>query len=345
VVTALALALALVAMELILRYSGTKTVPEQYFFSEAPQHFRDQYREFGYAPFSRNREVAIYSDRAAAWVEYDTSFTVNNAGLVQRKNIDPAKAYIVLVGDSFTQGIGESPWFYELENELPAHPLANLGLVGTGVQHWERALDWFQARVAAVEAVVVIFIASDFSRPYWVARATSDELQFCYEGGCNTILTKLFDGSPLALARYRRELAQSSNPVSPGSSHTGIRSWITDTRTGAMLTAAVRELRGPVPKHLEANRTSLQNLRTRHNVVLVLHLPVKEEATNGAWSGASVELKRYMSELNLPYIDGIERCGLGAADFRPFDPHPNAMGYSKIQKCVSVLLRTFLPKT
>lgn len=349
-VTALSLVLAFIAMELVLQHSSilAKIAPEQFLFSEAPQHFRDQHNEFGYSPFSYNREVAIYSDRGNAWVEYDASFTVNNAGLVQRKDIDPTKPHVVVVGDSFTHGQGASPWFYELENELPGLPLANLGFIGTGAQHWEKAVDWFQERIAGVDMVVVIFIASDFLRAYWFAKSSPNEIQFCYEVRCSTIFTKLLDKPPFALAQHRRELLQrqgSSPESNSDSSKAGFRGLLMKTQTGTILVALSRKMRTSPPKYLEANKRSLQALRARHYVAFALHLPEKGEASEGAWSAASLEIKDFISAMKLPYVDGLERCGLNAADFRKFDPHPNPVGYRKIQKCVGALLKTTPPRT
>jgi len=332
-------------MELILRYSsiGEKIAPEKYYFLDTPQHFRDQHSEFGYAAFSTNREVAIYSRGDHAWVEHDVSFTANNAGLVQRKDIDPTKSHVVVVGDSFTQGQGASPWFYELENELQGLPLANLGVIGTGVLHWEKAVDWFQKHVADVDMVVVIFIASDFSRPYWFAKSSPNELQFCYEFACSTIFTKLLDAAPLDLAQRRREVSQRQGPISVGDAHSigaGFRTQLMKTRTGSMLVAVLRSTRSAPWKHFEANKAGLQALLARHKVAFALHLPEKGEAAEGKWSATSLEIKGFISTMKLRYVDGLERCALNVSDFRSFDPHPNPTGYRKIKECVLVLLKT-----
>lgn len=343
-VTALSLVLALIAMELILRYSplGKKIAPERFYFFDAPRHFRDQHKEFGYSPFSSNREVAVFAQGDHAWIEYDVSYTANNAGLVQRRNIDPAKAHIVIVGDSFTHGQGTSPWFYELENELQEWPLANLGIIGTGILHWEKALDWFQRRVAKVDKVVIVFIASDFQRPYWFARSTPHELQFCYEISCGMVFTRLFDADPFALAQYRRDLLQKQALArSRGSSSMNgvLNILLAETRTGTLLLDVVRSTRTEPSKYLDENMASLQVLLARHDVAFALHLPEKREAAQGRWSAASTQVRSFVSTLKLNYVDGMERCALEASDFREIDAHPNATGYRKIQKCVATLIK------
>src|SRR6185503_18381146 len=95
----LSIGLAILAGELTLRLSSLKvtTILNGVYFSEHPQYFRDQHNAFGYEPFSSNREGAVYSDYKNAWVEYDVVFSVNNAGLVQRRTIDASERYTVLV--------------------------------------------------------------------------------------------------------------------------------------------------------------------------------------------------------------------------------------------------------
>src|SRR5262249_4147793 len=107
----ISLGLAVAIGELVLRVTSIKVPPilNGVYFSEHPQQFRDQYTAFGYQPFSNNREGAVYSDYNDAWVEYDVRFTVNNAGLVQRRPIDGSQNYTVLVGDSFVHGLGAAP--------------------------------------------------------------------------------------------------------------------------------------------------------------------------------------------------------------------------------------------
>lgn len=340
-VTALSLVLAFIAMEAVLRHSSisAKIAPERYLFVESPQHFRDQHSEFGYSAFSQNRELAVYSDESNAWIEYDALFTVNNAGLVQRRDIDSTRRYIVVVGDSFTQGQGASPWFYELERDLPDLPLANLGILGTGVQHWEKAVDWFEKRVAPVDSVVIVFIRDNFFRSYWFAKTSPSDTRFCYEDSCFAIYTKLLDRPPSALAQYRRELLKQQD-VSPGFLLARSKELLMKTQTGNLVVNLVRRVWSPRRQRLEANKRSLEGLQARHKVALVLHLPEKEEAAKGAWSIESLELRSLISGIKLRYVDGMDWCGLDAADFRKFDAHPNPAGYRKIQKCVGALLKT-----
>lgn len=345
-VIALSLVFACIAAELVLRHSSiaANIATERFLFYESPQHFRDQHEEFGYTASSENREVAIYYDYHHAWIEYDASFSVNNAGLVQRKDIDPARSYIVVVGDSFTQGQGASPWFYELEKELPALPLANLGVLGTGVQHWEKAVDWFQEHVARVEMVVVIFITDDFLRPYWFAKSSPNETRFCYEyyeGRCSTIFTKLLDKSPLALAQDRHELSRRLGPDSGAESvRARLKTLLMKSRTGGLLINWIIKMWVPYHRpHLEANKRSLEVLLAHRKVVFALHLPEKTEAIERAWSTESLELRGFLSTTKLQYVDGMERCGLGASDYRKFDSHLNPVGYRNVQICVGALLK------
>jgi hypothetical protein len=169
------------------------------YFIESPELFRDQNDKFGYEPFSQNRQVAVFTDYNSSGWNLTSPFTANNAGLVQKGNIDPSKQYTVFVGDSYTQGVGARPWFYDLEQEMTSLPLANLGVVGMGVQHWTKAIEWFDKSIARVEKIVVLFITDNFPRPYWNAKVTQDYVAFCHEERCGKAYAKLQGRNPDAL--------------------------------------------------------------------------------------------------------------------------------------------------
>ena len=111
------------------------------------------------------------------------------------------------------------------------------------------------------------------------------------------------------------------------------------TQTGAMLVALSQTMRKLHHPHFEANKKSLQSLRARHNVAFALHLPEKSELSDRAWSAQSMEIKSFVLASKLPYVDGLERCRLDAADYGNFDTHPTPAGYRKIRKCVSELIK------
>ena len=70
-------------------------------------------------------------------IEYDYSIKTNNLGLVMKNNINNFDKVNLFLGDSFTEGQGALPWFYELEKgwNVKFKPI-NGGLLGTGPMQW-----------------------------------------------------------------------------------------------------------------------------------------------------------------------------------------------------------------
>jgi hypothetical protein len=336
------LGLAVTIAEFVLRYASI-TIPAIHngvYFSEHPERFRDQHNKFGYEPLSKIREGAVYSDYKDAWVEYDVSFSVNNAGLVQQKHIDPSQKYTV--GDSFMHGLGASPWFYDLERDLPLRPLANLGVAGSGVVHWAKAINWFQRSLAQIEKVGIILITDDFFRPYWIAKATEDEIAFCYEQRCDRVFVKYHDGPPRTLIQewYERPTPGPSNSERMKEKYKEeLRAIVVKLRFGQLLINLKRSLLSSREKRfIQLNKRGFEEIIKLHKVAFTLHIPEKAEASARQWSQESRKVRTLVEKTGVHYIDGMEKCQLGNNDFHRFDDHPNSVGYMKIRQCVADLL-------
>lgn len=336
----ISIGLAIIVGELMLRLSFFKISPilNGVYFSEHPQQFRDQHTAFGYEPFSNNREGAVYSDYKNAWVEYDVVFSVNNAGLVQRRAINAAEQYTVLVGDSFMHGLGSRPWFYDLEESLPSLPLANLGVPGTGVQHWSRAVDWFEQLHAPVKKVGVILITDDFFRPYWIARRSERGVAFCYRDECGNVFIKHQDVDPQTLIQQWYEEPR-WGPADTEWMREKLRALVVKLRLGQLAISLKRSLMASKARdYFELNKNSFIELVEAHTLAFVLHLPEKQEALSNKWSSESIEARTFLKANGVNYIDGMEVCRLTGDDFYRADDHPNTIGYAKMRHCVTNLL-------
>ena len=333
---------AVVVVEIVCRY-GLLTMPieyESYHFSDEPGHFRDQHTSFGYAPHSTTREVVLHASLTDVVQEYDVTFQVNNMGLVQRRDIHKTRDYTVVVGDSFAQGLGARPWFYDLEAQLPDLPLANLGIEGTGVSHWFHALEWFTHSAAPVRNVVVLFITDDFLRPYWQARLTADGMSFCDGNGCRLVTTKYFPAAPEILFRARHDL---------NAPESWTMRWVKERLSSALsqfhaggLAIYLRRtfLLYISQDHslLEKNKSRFAELAKHYHVLFALHLPQKEEAAARRWSAQSLSLQQFVESTGVQWIDGMAQCNMTIDGFYGRDPHPNSNGYARIERCVAELL-------
>src|SRR5262249_2510439 len=90
----------------------------------------------------------------------------NSYGLVQRKEPIQIKPAILFLGDSFTEGQGAPPWFYEVESrwstEAP-YQLINGGLFATGFEYWSRLYRHLSSTLTISKALI-IFISDDWNR-------------------------------------------------------------------------------------------------------------------------------------------------------------------------------------
>src|SRR5262249_22515174 len=135
------------AFEIFLRYSYSP--PYQWdlrltFLSEGEVYQNKDWGGFVYAPDARIRLLTYYIvepsvPKLAKEFEYD--IVTNSYGLVQRSEIDSSKPSLFLLGNSYTEGQGASPWFYDFEARWPKdsrYQVINGGIQGTGIEAWEK---------------------------------------------------------------------------------------------------------------------------------------------------------------------------------------------------------------
>ena len=167
--------ISLIFVEVILRVFFIKDIePVHYLFITKPA-LQDQEKIFGFKENADIREVAVHWNGKEFEIIYDTSFSTNNIGLVQKNSFDPKKEAIVLVGDSFTQGEGALPWFYKLEEnwQNSRYQLINLGIMGTGIEQWKYILSWF-SELGNIKHIFICFITDDWNRRRCVIRDNLD---------------------------------------------------------------------------------------------------------------------------------------------------------------------------
>ena len=142
------------------------------FFSEGHNLRNTDWGGFSYQPKELIHAQTYYItnlDPPTIAKEYDYRFTSNSYGLVQLADFSNTKPTVLFLGDSFTEGQGARPWFYELESNWPRmarYQLVNGGIVGTGVEAWGRLYERLSTRVK-IAKVVLIFISDDWNRPVW----------------------------------------------------------------------------------------------------------------------------------------------------------------------------------
>lgn len=159
----------------IMEHSTANTHRNLTMLFEVGKNFVNYDGYFKYYPEVEIRSLALFSKDYPrkiedVVVEYDYKIRTNNAGLVMQSKLKKNDIVVFVIGDSFTEGQGASPWFYDLENSYKIYPwkLVNLGIIGTGPMQWKNLADSIADEFdLTVAGAVVNIIPDDMRRGVW----------------------------------------------------------------------------------------------------------------------------------------------------------------------------------
>ncbi len=341
--------LTLLAVEGALTYTMLDPAPFEgglFFYSEGNVFENKDWGGFVYEPNSKINNQAYYiTDWKIPPVlvkEYDYDIITNSSGLVQQADLDPTRPGILFLGDSFTQGEGATPWFYELEKTWPknaAEQIINGGITGTGIEAWAGLYKEISSTLK-IDKVVFIFSYYDFVRPIW--QFTNDDF-VCLKDSAQCDSQKW--GLPYGLPRDPLEAKQkvdktAQERVAYFLSHGDyLVSHASDLETVLRGTAIYRKLLRPAyhaftdKMQIEKSKRIILDMvkRLGRDNVMLIELPGREEIVNGRASRVPID---FIKQNGLLYVDGFEACGLAVSDYLVHDSHPNDIGYGKVAKCV-----------
>jgi hypothetical protein len=321
--------------------------PVIYFFDGRGTVFRDYGDIFTYAPDTNIRIVTVaYSDDSFN-TEYDYHIHTDNFGLVQDNDLIPDKPSLLLLGDSFTEGVGAEPWFRLVSPEIYklGYQPVNGGLGGTGFGSWLKLEQYLAAADIRIRKVVVLFISDDYHRP-----------------ASNVTLGELRCLSTLSLCRvnenvyFRYRLPPAGELSSWVAKIRMARTATREARAQALLPATylvykyvnerLRLSRGARASMAREERGEQQScaavaefikLFGPENVAFI-HLPEKSELDSGP-NQLGLKARRSIQEAGGKLFDGFKLCRLTAADYHPNDQHPNSRGYAKIAACAMNVIK------
>ncbi len=311
-----------------------------YFFDGPDTIFRDFEETFTYVPHSDIRVLTVSYSDSDFNIEYDYHIQTNNFGLVQDNDVIPEQDSLLLLGDSFTEGVGAGPWFRLVSPEiykLGYQPI-NGGIGGTGFSGWRKLEQYLTAADIRIRKLVVLFISDDYHRPVWNVRL--GELR-CFS---DLSLCRVEEG---VYFRYRLPPPEE------------LSSWIARIRTGrvATLKARAKALLPATYRAYESLKLRLSPAMAREERreqesraaiaefiktygpenVAFIHLPQKEELDSGP-DDLGLKARRSIEEAGGKLFDGFKLCRLTAADYHPNDQHPNSRGYAKIAACTLTII-------
>jgi len=352
---ALVLASVLVALalaEAVVRLAGSDPPSDsgqnKYLTWSSP-HFRlDAMGAVRYRPNETVRFRAVYDGTP----EYDVVYRVNRQGFIDHRDYLGSEAEgarrIALVGDSFTAGMhGGDPWVPALRDRVVAQaPIAlyNLGVSGTGLQHWPLLLE-SAARELAFTEIVILAISSDFHRELWRPLIHASEVRFCpshlEEAQCLAQRKPIGYVLPEGAERPAPALpttASEDGPSPPCAS--GLPS---ASALACLAARVVQERRRQTWAERQKARhfaASLEALKRIHNSfpdipLRFIHLPHKPEVKTGRYD---IDPAEAIEARGFEYFPALTRCSWSLAMFHERDGHPNAFGYENIAACVAEYL-------
>jgi cellulose biosynthesis protein BcsQ len=310
------------------------------FFDGDGTIFQNHGTIFTYVPHNEVRSVAVYFSDKDFIVAYDNQFHTNNYGLVQDFDVVPARPSLLILGDSFTEGQGATPWFRQLvmqTNNLE-HQLINGGLLGTGFEQWNELEQYLSTKNVQIRKLLVIFISDDYNRAVW---NFAPEVLDCLR----SVSLCRSDKSLFVRLTPEPELAASINKIRTlRAAQATVKDRLTQLAR-SLLPASYRVylyLNIKFSSNKRRSRAVIDDLIKKYGTenVAFLHLPQKDE-TNGPGQ-LGLEARQAIRDAGGTLIDGFKLCRLSAGDYHNHDSHPNERGYGKIAQCVHQVIEGML---
>ena len=187
--------IAFLAVEYLYRLIKSVNTSDSYsmrsMLFESGNNFLNYDGYIKYFPNISIQSMTVYSKREPKniedlVIEYNYIISTNNEGLVMQNDIYYNDRVLFVIGDSFTEGQGASPWFYIFEDnyDKTLRKPVNLGILGTGPMQWlNLAKSVVQQKNLKVDGIVINIIPADMTRKVW--NLNEAELECLHNTNCN----------------------------------------------------------------------------------------------------------------------------------------------------------------
>jgi hypothetical protein len=241
-----------------------------------------------------------------------------------------------LIGDSFTEGQGASPWFYELEGtrDVSKPQIVNLGILGTGPKQWVNLASSTSKEFGLdVIATVVNIIPADMTRTVWMFKER--ELNCLYRASCNYVYD--FQGYKFASQDSDDNIKRSVlNSVINSKSVINfsdlgfekIRDFIKKSR---VILDLYRYFHNTRVLSVVANEAAILSLKDAVLGNFYVNV-VSQKSVNSSNYADDKIAKRLIDFLNENQIKH-NWCDIPPDGFHKNDGHPNVSGYEILQEC------------
>jgi hypothetical protein len=309
------------------------------------QIFRNIDKFFVYEPNQRIRSVTYYYVDNNWTKEYDYIIPTNNLGLVQSNVTENHVPSVVLLGDSFTEGQGASPWFESFRSNFSQKTMqyVNGGLIGTGFQQWQLLHDYLLSEGVEIKYLVVIFISDDYRRYVWNFRQRTFNCLANYKVcvGNEDFYGMPLEGSPIAFLEKLRHYRDQKFTRQQTSFMKQIQQYFPSTTrifNYSKESVAPTGLEGN--RDVEANREVIRKFISQYkDNIYFVHIPVQGEVMADKITFMGITANEDIEKFGGNVYDGLSHCSFTATDYLVNDGHPNASGYAKIAACVRAAVK------
>ena len=313
---------------------------------EQGKNFENFENFFKYFPNKKIRSVAIYTTENPevlkdVVVEYDYVIQTNNWGLVMKEDLIENSQAIYILGDSFTEGQGADPWFYDLEKEQKhKSQLVNLGILGTGPQQWLKLADYTtKENNLNVKGIVANLIFHDLIRRPWVFGETELaclENGICpYRGSFQGIKFKEFEGHK-ELSQNELENAKKPFPNELVAAPFSAKLILKRSKVLLDLYPFLKRFFFDGGQTQINNQAAIKKLKSLAHNNFILNI-ISDDNINKENYFSNVSYEKFINFLDNNDIE-YRWCFIPKDGFHLYDGHPNEAGYQVLKGCTSKAL-------
>ena len=281
------------------------------------------------------RAVTVYNGS----IEYDVTFPTNNLGFIDHKDYiinetpNGTRQYYGFVGNSFTAGIdGGEPWVPKLRDKLESlgadTEIYNLGVGGTGIEHFYRLLNSVKGQIRLTH-IVLLVISEDLRRKFWRPLVRQRQIRLCTETmdeltcAQRRPVARIIDYNSTSeeLLTFARQIREQElfNPL----------------RNSQLLRTGIRVMKSRWQR-IRERQNYLRHLKRIKKLfstreVYLIHLPQRKEVLNGTYE---IDLEEHVVSIGIKYFPALRGCKWSKEMFYSNNKHPNSFGYRTISNCV-----------
>ena len=274
------------------------------------------------------------------WIkEFEYIIPTNNLGLVQTNDVFPKKKSILLLGDSYTEGVGAYPWFENLNKKYlnSNYQLINGGILGTGFESWFNLYNYLINQNIEISKIVIIFTSDDYRRGAWNMHENTLKCLKNYKickGDENFYGKPSLKDEISFLEKLRIFRVNSINQNHKNVLINYIKNKYPELRNLNKTLRRRLEI-DKSPTIAKSNEVITYFIDKYKDEALFIHIPTKFEILFDDKDLFGKKTFEFIEKNKGNVVDAFDKCNLKEEDFYYYDGHPNAKGYEKISFCIS----------